>query len=172
MKKMKTVNLNVFWVLLCMVLFSGSLKAQSVTRNIVLRTLDGAETTVGDVLGEDQVTIVSFWATWCKPCQNELEALLDLEDEWSGRVRVVAVPIDDSRAVAKVKSLVRGKRWPYEVVLDQNRDFYKALNLTAIPYVMVVNPEGKIVWSHSGYVPGNESIVVEQALEAASKKEK
>ena len=49
---------------------------------------------------------------------------------------------------------------------------YKALNLTAIPYVMVVNPEGKIVWSHSGYVPGNESIVVEQALEAASKKEK
>ena len=78
MKKMKTVNLNVFWVLLCMVLFSGSLKAQSVPRNIVLRTLDGAETTVGDVLGEDQVTIVSFWATWCKPCQNELEALLAL----------------------------------------------------------------------------------------------
>ena len=70
--------------------------------------------------------IISFWATWCKPCQSELEALKDLEDSWKNKVRIIAVSIDDARAMAKVKSLVKGKKWPFEVLLDPNKELYKA----------------------------------------------
>lgn len=137
--------------------------AQSIPQNVVLKTLDDTEVTIKDVL-KDDVVILSFWATWCKPCHNELEALKDLQDEWEGNVRIVAVSIDDSRAVSKVKSMVKGKRWPYEILLDENKDLYKALNLSVVPYVMIVDA-GKVVWSHSGYVPGNEAVVVDKALE-------
>lgn len=123
---------------------------------------------MGEVLGED-VVIVTFWATWCKPCQNELEALVELQDEWKGKVRFLAVSIDDSRSLAKVKSLVKGKKWPCEVLLDSNKELYKALNLTSIPFVMIV-ADGKTLWSHTGYRPGDEESVLEKALTAREKR--
>ncbi len=149
---------------LIIILFTLSIsQAQEIPENLVLKRLDNTEVQMKDVLRKD-VAILTFWATWCKPCQSELEALLDLEDEWKDKIRIIAVSIDDSRAVNKVKSLVKGKKWPYEILLDQNKELYKALNLTSIPFVMIVK-EGETQWTHTGYTPGNEHIVMEKALE-------
>ena len=126
---------------------------QNIPGNLALKKLDGSEVLMKDVL-KDDVVIVSFWATWCKPCQAELDALCD----------IVAISTDDSRATAKVRSLVKGKRWPYEVLLDQNKALFKALNLSSIPFVMIVK-NGETLYSHTGYTPGNERLLVEQALE-------
>ena len=125
--------------------------------------MDGKEITFKEAVQQGPV-IVSFWATWCKPCQSELEALKDLEDSWKNKVRIIAVSIDDARAMAKVKSLVKGKKWPFEVLLDPNKELYKAFNISAIPHVLVINDK-KVVWTHSGYMPGNEVLVVDKALE-------
>jgi thioredoxin-related protein len=89
---------------------------------------------------------------------------MDLHDEWKNKVKVLAVSIDDARSVAKVKSLVKGKKWPYQVLLDSNKKLYKALNLTSIPFIMIVS-DGKVIWSHVGYMPGDEELVVKKALE-------
>ena len=129
---------------------------------------DGKEITFKEAVQQGPV-IVSFWATWCKPCQSELEALKDLEDSWKNKVRIIAVSIDDARAMAKVKSLVKGKKWPFEVLLDPNKELYKAFNISAIPHVLVINDK-KVVWTHSGYMPGNEVLVVDKALETIGKK--
>lgn len=135
---------------------------QNIPKNLAVKQLDNSEILMQDVLGEGTV-IMTFWATWCKPCLSELSALQDIEEDWKGKVRIVAVSIDDARAVSKVKSLAKGKRWPFEVVLDQNQELYKSLNLTSIPYVLIVK-NGETVWTHSGYSPGNESIIVDKAL--------
>ena len=100
---------------------------------------------------------------------NTPYALKDLEDSWKNKVRIIAVSIDDARAMAKVKSLVKGKKWPFEVLLDPNKELYKAFNISAIPYVLVINDK-KVVWTHSGYMPGNEVLVVDKALETIGKK--
>lgn len=148
----------------CVLLLAATLAlGQNIPGNIALKRLDGSETLVKEALG-DGVVIVSFWATWCKPCQSELDALLDIEEQWKEKVRVVAISTDDSRATAKVRSLVKGKRWPYDVLLDSNRTLFKALNLTSIPFVLVVK-NGETVYSHTGYTPGNERILVQKALE-------
>nr|WP_239403207.1 TlpA disulfide reductase family protein [Alistipes sp. An116] len=120
-----------------------------------------------DVL-KDDVVIVSFWATWCKPCQSELDALYDIEEMWKDKVRIITVSTDDSRATAKVRSLVKGKRWPYEVLLDQNKVLFKALNLTSIPFVMIIK-NGETIYTHTGYTPGNERLVVQEALNLLEK---
>lgn len=136
---------------------------QNIPENLALKRLDNTDVLMKDIVKDDLV-VITFWATWCKPCQSELEALLEIEDLWKGKLRIVAVSVDDSRAVGKVKSLVKGKKWPYEILLDQNKKLYKALNLTSIPFIMIIH-KGKTVWTHTGYTPGNEDIVIKKALD-------
>ena len=163
-KKMKTGIL----ILLTSLVWNLQLSGQTIPENVTLKQLDGKEITFKEAVQQGPV-IVSFWATWCKPCQSELEALKDLEDSWKNKVRIIAVSIDDARAMAKVKSLVKGKKWPFEVLLDPNKELYKAFNISAIPHVLVINDK-KVVWTHSGYMPGNEVLVVDKALETIGKK--
>ena len=105
-------------ILLTSLVWNLQLSGQMIPENVTLKQLDGKEITFKEAVQQGPV-IVSFWATWCKPCQSELEALKDLEDSWKNKVRIIAVSIDDARAMAKVKSLVKGKKWPFEVLLEQ-----------------------------------------------------
>ena len=122
-------------ILLTSLVWNLQLSGQMIPENVTLKQLDGKEITFKEAVQQGPV-IVSFWATWCKPCQSELEALKDLEDSWKNKVRIIAVSIDDARAMAKVKSLVKGKKWPFEVLLDPNKELYKAFNISAIPHVL------------------------------------
>lgn len=136
--------------------------AQDISPNIAVKDLSGTSALMKDVL-KDDVVIVSFWATWCKPCQNELDAIAEIEDSWADRLRVVAISIDDARSVARVRSTVKAKMWPYEVYTDENSELAKSLNISSIPFVMIV-ADGKTVYSHTGYTPGSERLLVEKAL--------
>ena len=104
--------------------------------------------------------IVSFWSTSCKPCIRELDAIYDALPDWQdeAKFRVVAVSTDDSRLLAKAKSFAEGRGWGEEFVLlfDKNQDFMRAMNVSVVPHVFVVDAKGKIVYSHTSYVPGNE----------------
>lgn len=137
-------------------------QAQEISPNAIVKDLSGNSIQMGDVL-KDDVVIVSFWATWCKPCQNELDALAEIEDMWADQIRVVAISTDDARSASKVKSTVKAKMWPYEVYTDENSTLAKSLNISTIPFVMIVSG-GKTVYSHTGYTPGSERLLVEDAL--------
>lgn len=136
--------------------------AQDISPNITVKDLSGDTVLMSDVL-KDDVVIVSFWATWCKPCQNELDALAEIEDTWADRLRVVAISTDDARSIAKVKSTVKAKMWPYEVYTDENSELAKSLNINSIPFVMII-VGGETVYTHTGYTPGSERLLVEKAL--------
>lgn len=151
-------------ILACLLMaFSFVGFAQTLSPNATVRDLSGKEVKMKDIL-KDDVVIVSFWATWCKPCQSELDALAEIEDLWADKVRVVAISVDDARSVSRVKSMVKAKMWPYEVYTDENSELSKSLNINSVPFVMIVKG-GKTVYSHSGYTPGSERVLVEKALE-------
>lgn len=137
-------------------------QAQEISPNATVKDLSGSSVLMGDVLKND-VVIVSFWATWCKPCQAELDALAEIEDMWADQIRVVAISTDDARSASKVRSTVKAKMWPYEVYTDENSTLAKSLNISSIPFVMIV-ADGKTVYSHTGYTPGSERLLVDKAL--------
>jgi len=144
-------------LIFCLSLFSFSSMAQHELPNVNITSIEGKATALKDALNQDGVTIISLWATWCVPCLKELDAINDIYDEWQEEtnVKLLAVSVDDSRTVKRVKSMVNGKDWDYEVLLDTNSDLKRALNASSIPLTILVK-DNTIVYEHSGYSPGAE----------------
>ena len=151
--------------------FSVALVAQKELPTVTLTTLDGAATSIQKMANKDGVTIVSLWATWCVPCIKELDAISDLYQDWVEEtgVSLIAVSVDDSRTVKRVKSLINGKGWEYDILLDTNNDLKRALGASSIPLTIVIK-NNKIVYRHSGYNPGAEYELYEKVKEYTSEK--
>ncbi|MBQ6955086.1 MAG: TlpA family protein disulfide reductase [Bacteroidales bacterium] len=135
----------------------------TIPSGISLKTLDGRTVESSVIQNDGKPIIISFWATWCKPCNKELNAIKEVYDEWRDEtgVKLVAVSIDDARSAAKVKPHVDGNGWEYEVYLDQNQDFKRAMNVVNVPHTFLVNGKGEIVWQHTSYVDGSEEELLE-----------
>ncbi len=113
---------------------------------------------------------ISFFATWCKPCLRELRAIAEVYPDWQDEtgMKMYIVSIDDAQNTNKVKPLVDGEGWEYEVLLDANNDFYRALGIQAVPHAIVVDGKGRIVYNHSGYTDGAEGELIEAVRKAAA----
>jgi len=105
---------------------------------------------------------ISFFATWCKPCLRELRAIAEVYPDWQDEtgMKMYVVSIDDAQNTNKVKPLVDGEGWDYDVLLDANSDFYRVLGLQSVPHMIVCDGKGKIVYTHSGYTDGSESEII------------
>ncbi len=102
--------------------------------------------------------IISFWATWCKPCIQELDYLNDTYDELSQEmdVTVYAISIDDARSRKRVLPLINGKGWEFEVLIDENSELKRKLNVINVPHTFIVDRNKRIIYEHTSYVPGDE----------------
>ena len=129
--------------------------------SVELKTLEGDIMTTKEFYNEDRPFIVSLWATWCKPCIEELEAISLVYDEWVEElgVKLYAVSIDDSRSASKVAPFVRAKGWDYIVLQDVNSDLKRALNVVDVPFLCIYNKDGEMIWSHTSYATGGEEEV-------------
>lgn len=149
--------------------FSTEVGAQNakMPQNITLKDLSGQSVLSSVIQNDGKPIIISFWATWCKPCNLELNTIKEFYEEWQQEtgVKIVAVSIDDARSAARVKPHVEGNDWPYEVYLDQNSDLKRAMGVVNVPHTFIINGEGEIVWQHTGYQAGGEEEVIEKVRE-------
>lgn len=146
-------------LLLSIALFVSAVAAAQVP-SVTVENVKGETVNTRSLLDEGTPMIVSFWSTSCKPCIRELDAVYDALPDWKEEVdfRVVAVSTDDSRLLAKAKSFAEGRGWgdDYVLLFDKNQDFMRAMNVSVVPHVFVIDASGKVVYSHTSYVPGNE----------------
>jgi len=158
------------------ILITASLVAQDRTLpNIKVKTLSGKSINIQSIaldgsLNDGNPIVISFWATWCKPCKKELNTIAEIYEEWQDEtgVKLVAVSIDDARSMSKVAPYVNSADWDYEVYLDPNRELARSLNVSTVPHTFLLNGKGKIVWEHKGYIDGDEEELYEQ-IEKISK---
>ena len=122
---------------LLLLFFTFSLYAQKQMPDVSLKNLDNLSLNVKNDFSEpDKIYVFSFWATWCAPCINELEAINEYYDDWKKEinVEVIAVSVDDSRTLKRVTPLVNGKGWAYNILLDSNQELKRALSITNVPF--------------------------------------
>jgi peroxiredoxin len=138
--------------------------------NFKLENLEGNTVELNAELGSGPV-LLSFWATWCKPCIEELGEFKKIYEEFKDEgFKVFAISTDDERTVAKVKPMVKSKNYNFPVLLDTNSDVARLYYAQAMPYSVILNKEGYIVYSHLGYMRGDEIKVRDKISELVSQR--
>jgi peroxiredoxin len=120
------------------------------------------------ILQDGKYYVLSFWATWCIPCINELDAIADNYKEWTDNgIEIIAISTDDSRTKKRVRPMVNGKNWNFKILLDENHDFKRALNIDGIPHTVVTKGK-QIISRRVGYSPGEEVDLLDSIIEYKS----
>lgn len=150
-----------------LLLISGASIAQNSLPAVDLKTLDGQIVNTSTLENNGKPIVISFWATWCSPCKRELNNINDVYEDWFEEtgVRVIAISIDDARQVYKVGPYIEGVAWEFDVLLDVNSDFKRAMNVNNVPFTFLLDGEGNIVYKHNNYAEGDELELYEKILE-------
>ncbi len=167
-----TMKKHITSLLFALVALTPSIFCQDANQeapSVQVKDIDGAPINFNSTVEKGKITVVSFWATWCGPCIKELQAIDELYADWQTKynVKLVAVSIDDARNSRKVKPKVLAENWQYQIILDENMDLARAMNVNNPPMTFVFDKNGKLVYSHQGYTPGAESELEAQIAELA-----
>ncbi len=161
----------ILFVLIC-IGSSAFLSAQNkILPSVTLADVDGNKVDISQLTKDGKIIIMDFWATWCVPCKKELTNIMDVYADWQKNynVELIAVSIDDSRNTTKVKPTMDGFSWPYRVLLDPNQDLKRMLGFQNVPYILIADKDGNIVYQHTGYVEGDEFELEEELKKLAGK---
>lgn len=121
-----------------------------------LQNLDNKIVAYSQLKGQ-KLTVIDFWATWCKPCVRAIPQLVKLHEQYGKQgVQFIGINVDGTRNLPKVKPFAHSLKIAYPVLLDENSDLMARLKVTAMPTVLIVNADDEIVFFHQGYRPGDE----------------
>ncbi len=124
--------------------------------NFTLEDIRGNRVELSSLVGKGPI-IIDFWATWCKPCIEELNEMQRWIGEYADKnIIVLAISTDSEKSVAKVKPFVKTRNYPYTVLLDTNSDVARLYYAQNVPFVVLIDTRGKIVYTHAGYKKGDE----------------
>ncbi len=164
-------------LLACLVLlFTASMTfaqgdRKQLPESLTMETLSGQKVKLKEYVAEKgKVTVINFWATWCKPCKEELDNInADYLEDWKADydIEFIAVSMDDSRTKPKVKGVVDTKGWEYDILCNPDNSAYQMLGFNFCPYTLLLDAEGNIVYKHTGYKPGDEEELGEEIAKAA-----
>ena len=132
--------------------------------SVNIKDMEGNSLNFSKISNNGKPMIISFWATWCKPCKAELNTIAEEYDDWVDEtgVKLVAVSIDDARSSSRVEPYVNAQGWEYLVLMDPNSDLRRAMGVNNVPHTFLVDGAGKIVWDHNNYSPGDEEELYEK----------
>jgi len=158
--------MKIVFAVIIVVLFSFFIIAQESEElagrrapNFVLENLDGDYVELNQEIGEGPI-LLSFWATWCKPCIEELTEFKKLYNEYKDKgFKLLAISTDSERTVAKVKPYVKSKNYDFPVLYDTSGDVARIYYARAVPFTVLIDKHGAIVYTHLGYMRGDEQIV-------------
>jgi peroxiredoxin len=156
--------------LLCLV-FAVSLASAQQLPNVDVENAQGKVVSVRS-LAQGKPMIISYWSIACKPCIQELNAINDALADWrsEAEVEVIAVSVDDARLKASAKAIASSRGWEFICVYDENQELKRAMNVSLTPQSFVVDAEGNIIYSHSGYTPGSEQELFDKIVALKKKK--
>lgn len=163
-----------FFLALCAVCTIAS-TAFAQLPSVKVEDSNGAKFDTKSIADGKTPALVSFWSVTCKPCIQELDAISEALEDWleEADFRVVAVSTDDVRFLAKSKALTEGHGWDmFTLLFDTNSEFKRAMNVVFTPQVFIIAPDGRIVYSHSGYNPGSEDELLKELKKISPAKKK
>lgn len=123
--------------------------AGDVAPDFTVEALKGGRVTLSELRGK--VVLVSFWATWCPPCRQELSHMQEgVIDRFAGSDLVV-LPISRGEKRETVARFIDKTGYTFPVYLDANQEAYHKYATNYIPRSVVVDRKGKVAYVAVGY---------------------
>ena len=160
-----------FFALLCLV-FAVSFASAQQLPDVKVETAQGKVVSIRSI-AQGKPMIIAYWSIACKPCIQELNAINDALADWRSEgvdFVVVAVSVDDARLKASAKAIASSRGWEFVCVYDENQELKRAMNVSLTPQSFVVDGDGNIIFSHSGYTPGSEQLLFDKIVALKKKK--
>ncbi len=136
--------------------------------NFKLINLSGKYLELNREIGNGPI-LLSFWATWCKPCLEEMVEYNKIYNNYKEKgFTMLAISTDTEKSVAKVKPYIKSKNYQFPVLLDTNSEVARKFYAQQMPYTVMIDKSGNIVYTHLGYMKGDEKKIeelVKQLLE-------
>ena len=168
---MKTLTSYFFILTFLLISVTAFSQSKQIPSSLVMEDLKGKKVNLKEYIAKkDKVTVISFWATWCKPCKEELDNIAaDYYDDWVDTydIAFLAISMDNSRTQSKVPGIVDTKGWEYDILCNPENTAFQSLGFNSVPFTLLIDQKGNIVYKHSGYKSGDEEDL-EAAIEKAS----
>ena len=133
--------------------------AGQIIMDFKLKNVNNRLTSYSEVKGE-KLTVIDFWATWCKPCIQAIPKLNKINEDFKQRgVRLIGINVDSPRNAAKVKPFAKTYKIAYSILRDPNSEVATDLNVSVFPTLYIINTNNEIVFSHEGFRPGDEILI-------------
>lgn len=124
-----------------------------------LSTLDGRVVSLEDAAG--QVLLVNFWATWCKPCEDEMPSMqrlyVALADEG---FELIAISVDDDPEA--VRAFQERLQLSFPILLDPEKKAAERYQTYRFPESFLIGPAGQVVERYVGPKPWDDEVYVER----------
>lgn len=123
-----------------------------------------------------RVVVLDFWGSWCGPCRMELPYFQKLHEKYRDHpdVKVMSVNWEQMRSnvekKARATEFMEKEGFTFPVVFDHDQAVAKAYGVTGYPTVFMIDPEGRIQYTNSGFIPGIDAIMEEQIAAMMKKK--
>jgi len=171
---MNKTTLTFIFITLFSILVTGQEEKKEKNKTLPavdLKDTEGKDINTSTFTNNGKPIIISFWATWCGPCKKELNAIHEEFPDWVEEtgVKLIAVSVDDERTKNRVVPYVDGQAWDFEIYLDVNSEFRRAMGVNNVPHTFVIDGNGNIVYSHNNYSPGDENELYEFILSLVEK---
>jgi peroxiredoxin len=151
-----------------MICLASSAFAADRAPDFTLPDVNGDKVRLSDKLKNGPV-LLDFWATWCKPCLQELPSLERIRQLYSkDSLQVLAISTDNPKSSSNVKPFTRGQGFQFTVLLDTDSEVRKLFGGTTMPFSVLIAPSGDVVYQHLGYVPGDEKGIEEEIIKLLS----
>lgn len=138
-----------------------------VANNFSLESVDRETITLNDCLGKGPI-LLCFWSSCCKTAIAQIEDFASLYEKYKNAgFNLLAIATDDVKTVAKVKPLVKIKKFNFPVLYDTERSVARKYYAYNNPFCVLIDKNGRIIFSHLGYMKGDKrqmDLMIEELL--------
>ncbi len=151
------------------ILAAATLQAQGLPNTQIKDVSSGKKIAFNETVEKGKVTLISFWATWCVPCKKEIKNISLKLPEWKKEAdfNYETISIDEARAEGLVRTYAISQGWNFPFYIDANSDLKRSLSFQNVPYTMIIDKNGKVAFTHTGYEEGGEAEVFAKIKELA-----